>query len=672
MKKNIIWIMIAFMLFANNIVAIADKETEAKQAEYEKGYSSGENFGYYDGINYAIEASKGDKKPTYVRPIYTEVEEKYKAYLLGKSNDFKTGFSNGYYIAHITGFNDTINSDNGAGGIGVIPDVKHGESLGLIYGNMAAHQDFIKGVKSNWVNVMPKTNDIIEMFNLSMETSLYRSSFLKEFKDSFEKGYNEEYEKSLLGTQGVSLDSGTTNGESLGAALGSIRGARDYRDGKDINYKISIPMDGDVIKTYSLNLDSEKYRNAFLRGFKTSYETAYNEGYRNAMIEDLSLEGTSGYDNGFSVGVKAGEIKARQDYTLNKISNWKKHKVPDIEIIKDNNLLYQKDVYRENFVDGYWNGFSEGYRITFQSLNGEDRVTSSTSSKIPIGGGTLASGDNKMMVTFEKGTFYNDIYCNIDTISNEKHSFNKDYIPTSDVYRIENTNPSKNYNNDAKINLSFEYHGNKNGGVYKFVDGKWQYLSSKIEDGKISADTNTSALNNSTGMYAVFIDNKAPLLLDIRSHWAKDEIETLVRRGIISGYSDKTFKPDNDISRAEFLILLSRVYNWNLPNSSEDVKDFKDYNSFNQYDKVINYAYKNKFINGYVDNTFRPGDKISYKEVEIIMGRIFKDPDFKWYNTSSKMLYDKKVNSKSYDNINNNISRAEVSYMLYILNQWKY
>ena len=670
MKKISIFLVL-ILLFTNTFPVFADKTEEEKEEEFQRGYRDGETLGYYDGVEQAVEAYKETDKPIYVQPKYADVEKKYKNYFFNKSDDYVRGFLSGYFRGHNSGFKDTVESGDGPS-TGMIPDVKYGDSLGVIYGNMAAYQDWIKGKKSNWTKALPKTEEIVEMFDLSFETSLYRSRFLKGFKESFEKGYKEEYEEALLEPQKTSLDSGTANGETVGAILGAIKGARDYRDGKSINYKSSMPRDYEIAKTYSLNLDAEKYKNAFLRGFKSAYETSYNEGYRNAMLEELVLENQSGYDNGYGVGRNIGEIQARRDYALNKIGNWEKYKVKDIEIIKENDLLYQKEDYRETFVDGYWAGFSEGYRTIFQILNGDDRINSSSSADIPISGGSFSSGDGRITIEFKEGTFYNNIYSTIDNISNKKYSFSKNFIPASDIYRIENTNPTKYYNNKTPILLRFDYYGGKNGGIYKWMDGSWEYLPSKIEDGSISTNLSPSALNNSSGIYAVFIDENAPLLLDIRSHWAKDEIESLVRRGIISGYSNKTFRPDNNISRAEFLILLSRVYDWNLPSDGEDVKFFKDYDSFKQYDKIINYAYKHGYINGYADNTFRPRDSISYREVEIIMGRLFDNPDFRWHNTSSKILYDKKIRSKSYDNMNKNISRAEVSYMLYILNQWKY
>ncbi|MGO4545115.1 S-layer homology domain-containing protein [Paenibacillus sp. 2TAB23] len=48
---------------------------------------------------------------------------------------------------------------------------------------------------------------------------------------------------------------------------------------------------------------------------------------------------------------------------------------------------------------------------------------------------------------------------------------------------------------------------------------------------------------------------------DIKGHWAEDAILALQSNGIISGYADGSFKPDQTISRAEMVTMIAKVLN---------------------------------------------------------------------------------------------------------------
>jgi len=47
---------------------------------------------------------------------------------------------------------------------------------------------------------------------------------------------------------------------------------------------------------------------------------------------------------------------------------------------------------------------------------------------------------------------------------------------------------------------------------------------------------------------------------DIRGHWAEQTILWAAENGIVSGYPDGTFKPENPVSEAEFLVMLFRAF----------------------------------------------------------------------------------------------------------------
>ena len=49
---------------------------------------------------------------------------------------------------------------------------------------------------------------------------------------------------------------------------------------------------------------------------------------------------------------------------------------------------------------------------------------------------------------------------------------------------------------------------------------------------------------------------------DIEKHWAKEEISNLIQNKIVSGYTDGTFRPDNNITRAEFYTIISELFGY--------------------------------------------------------------------------------------------------------------
>ena len=57
---------------------------------------------------------------------------------------------------------------------------------------------------------------------------------------------------------------------------------------------------------------------------------------------------------------------------------------------------------------------------------------------------------------------------------------------------------------------------------------------------------------------------------DIANHWAKDEISVAANNGWVNGYKDGSFRPQNNITRAETMSLVNRVLNRN-PETAEDL-----------------------------------------------------------------------------------------------------
>ncbi|WAM32338.1 S-layer homology domain-containing protein [Caldicellulosiruptor naganoensis] len=67
----------------------------------------------------------------------------------------------------------------------------------------------------------------------------------------------------------------------------------------------------------------------------------------------------------------------------------------------------------------------------------------------------------------------------------------------------------------------------------------------------------------------------SPIFSDLpQDHWAYNAVKFMVERGIITGYPDNTFRPDNPVTRAEFARIM--VVALNLPIKVTDNPSFKD------------------------------------------------------------------------------------------------
>lgn len=66
-----------------------------------------------------------------------------------------------------------------------------------------------------------------------------------------------------------------------------------------------------------------------------------------------------------------------------------------------------------------------------------------------------------------------------------------------------------------------------------------------------------------------------PIFSDLpQNHWAYNAVKFMVERGIITGYPDNTFRPNNPVTRAEFARIM--VIGLNLPIKVTDNPSFKD------------------------------------------------------------------------------------------------
>ncbi|MDD2491741.1 MAG: S-layer homology domain-containing protein, partial [Bacteroidales bacterium] len=105
---------------------------------------------------------------------------------------------------------------------------------------------------------------------------------------------------------------------------------------------------------------------------------------------------------------------------------------------------------------------------------------------------------------------------------------------------------------------------------------------------------------------------------DYTGHWAEKDIANWVGKGYVKGFPDGTFRPDSDITRAEFMAIVNRGFEL----KEMEQADFKDIKASDWFYNDIAIAVKAGYIKGFVDNTMRPLDNISRQEAAIILARL--------------------------------------------------
>lgn len=106
--------------------------------------------------------------------------------------------------------------------------------------------------------------------------------------------------------------------------------------------------------------------------------------------------------------------------------------------------------------------------------------------------------------------------------------------------------------------------------------------------------------------------------------WYNNAVSTMVNAGIIQGYEDGTFRPNNNITRAEFAAIASRFMS-----SGYDVEEDLFTDIANHWARQnINDAAMTKWINGYPDGTFLPDKAITRAEAVTLVNNVLqRKPD---------------------------------------------
>ncbi len=107
---------------------------------------------------------------------------------------------------------------------------------------------------------------------------------------------------------------------------------------------------------------------------------------------------------------------------------------------------------------------------------------------------------------------------------------------------------------------------------------------------------------------------------DVSKHWASEEINKWVGQDLIKGYSDGTFRPDSSITRAEFIVLVNKIFNY----KDKASLNFNDVGKQDWFSDDMAKAVAAGLVKGDSKGNIYPDTPITRQEVSVILYQAFK------------------------------------------------
>lgn len=105
---------------------------------------------------------------------------------------------------------------------------------------------------------------------------------------------------------------------------------------------------------------------------------------------------------------------------------------------------------------------------------------------------------------------------------------------------------------------------------------------------------------------------------DTGSHWAREFIGKLAARGIVSGMGNNVFMPDESLTRAQFLVMLSKtIYGLDVTQSTP--AGFTDVKAEDWYYNYVNWGFESGIVKGMDETTFAPNANITREQMAIMI-----------------------------------------------------
>ena len=157
---------------------------------------------------------------------------------------------------------------------------------------------------------------------------------------------------------------------------------------------------------------------------------------------------------------------------------------------------------------------------------------------------------------------------------------------------------------------------------FSFFEEHMQYIGG-YPDGTVGPDASITRAEAVTIFYRLIDDSakEAPIAATFNDvpadEWYAQQVAYAAQKGIVVGYEDGGFHPEDQITRVEFATIMSRF----VPAATGAARDFPDVPADHWALGYIRTCVANGWIVGYEDGTFAPESPISRAEAVTILNR---------------------------------------------------
>ena len=181
--------------------------------------------------------------------------------------------------------------------------------------------------------------------------------------------------------------------------------------------------------------------------------------------------------------------------------------------------------------------------------------------------------------------------------------------------------------------------------MYGKVGGNSYSSSTPTEEGeyKVYLSINNRNYKSVTIEKTIKIIKSELPFTDIKSSdWFYNSVKYVYKNKFITGYSDTTFAPRDNLTRGMMVTILYRMENYPSVTGTPKFSDVQDSNQY--YYKAIKWATDKKIVNGYNNGKFGPKDNITREQLAVILNNY---ANYKKKNTNISNELDKFTDKNS-------------------------